>query len=450
MNGHAPLNGASGGGGTKRSRTNSLLLLFYPGLGVKRWLLIGAAGIGAMSVGTAYLLRKLFLLGFPEFLPGYMEGVFLMAMGMLAIGLGIYGLYRSLRPLLFASATFDTLANTIYVRRYRGKGPRIVAIGGGTGLSVLLRGLKHYTDNLTAIVTVGDDGGSSGRLRQELGVLPPGDFRNCLVAMSDAEPLVTELFQYRFDQGNGLKGHSFGNLFLVAMANITRSFERALYESSRVLAVHGQILPATTANLSLYARLSNGSVVHGESNITAQGGQVEQLFVNPPDAQAYLPAVEAIEQAQLIIIGPGSLYTSILPNLLVSGISEAIKRSRATKVYVCNVATQKGETEGYSVADHVEALQRHTFTTIVDYVIANDTPRDLGPQFQGRPVAYDGRPLHHAKLLLEDVMDLTHPVRHDSARLARAIMNVYHKKRNGKSKATPKVVAQRAGAGWSV
>jgi uncharacterized cofD-like protein len=307
-----------------------------------------------------------------------------------------------------------------------------VAIGGGTGLSVLLRGLKAYTDNLSAIVTVTDDGGSSGRLRRELGVLPPGDFRNCLVAMSDAESLVGELFQYRFDQGDGLEGHSFGNLFIVAMTNVTGSFERALQESSRVLAVHGQILPATVANLSLSARLVDGTSVHGESSITERGGIIDRVLIEPRNAVAHPGAVEAIEQAQLIVVGPGSLYTSILPNLLVSGIAGAIGGSTAPKIYVCNVATQKGETESYTVAEHVEALQRHTTPTIVDYVVVNDSPRELGPPFLGEPVLHDRRQLSHVQVIEADLVDSSHPVRHDSAKLAQALMDVYH----GRRKAT--------------
>ena len=300
----------SGEATPRRSGGSGLLKLFYLGMGVKRWLLVGAFGIAVCSIGFAYLLRKLFELRFPNFLPSYYEGILLMAVGVLTILLAIYGLYRSVGPLLLSTPNINSMADTIYARRSRGRGPRVVAIGGGTGLSVLLRGLKAHTDNLSAIVTVGDDGGSSGRLRRELGVLPPGDFRNCLVAMSDAESLVTELFQYRFNEGNGLEGHSFGNLFIAAMTNVTGSFERALYESSRVLAVHGQILPTTTANLSLSARMTDGSLVHGESLIGGREGTIERIVIEPEDAQAYPPALKAIGEAQIIVIGPGSLYTS--------------------------------------------------------------------------------------------------------------------------------------------
>ena len=336
-------NGATRGAQARRgSGLGVLRKLFYFGLGVKRWLLVAVIGISISLIGLAFVIKNLFSLRLPELLPWYLEGVVIAGVGGVVMLLSIYGLYRSVGPLLFPSASIDTLADTIYTRRSRGRGPRIVAIGGGTGLSVLLRGVKAYTDNLTAIVTVADDGGSSGRLRRELGVLPPGDFRNCLVAMSDSEPLVRDLFQYRFKQGDGLEGHSFGNLFIAAMTSVTGSFEQALLESSQVLAVHGQILPATLANVRLSARLTDGAVVHGESSITERGGSIDQIFIDPQDADAYPKAVDAIKQAQLVLIGPGSLYTSILPNLLVSEIGDAISESAAAKVYVCNVATQKG------------------------------------------------------------------------------------------------------------
>lgn len=417
-----------GSNGTRRSGWTALRQLFYLGLGIKRWLLLAAFGVAVCSIGLAIVLKNLLALNLPDLLPWYLEGVLLAAVGVGVMLVGFYGLYRSVGPLLFASPRTNTL-DAIYTRRSRKRGPRIVAIGGGTGLFVLLRGLKSYTDNLTAIVTVADDGGSSGRLRRELGVLPPGDFRNCLVAMSDDESLVGELFQYRFDHGDGLEGHSFGNLFIAAMTEVTGSFERALYESSRVLAVHGQILPATLANLRLSARLTDGSTVEGESAITERGGAIDQIVIAPAEAEAYPPAVEAIEQAQLIVIGPGSLYTSILPNLLVSGITNAIDESDTAKLYVCNVATQKGETGGYTVTDHVEALQRHTSLSIVDYVVANDIPRELGSAFLGQPVTLDDQRLGRVRVVTDDLGDPDHPVRHDSAKLAQTIIEVYHGKR---------------------
>lgn len=412
-----------------------LLKLLHPGVGLKRWLFLGSVGIAVCSVGIAVLLRQTMEMGLPNWLPIYVQALILVVVGVFVVAMAWYGMFKTLGPALVQSPThsIDSLATSIYTRRSLGKGPRIVAIGGGTGQGVLLRGLKQYTDNLTAIVTVGDDGGSSGRLRDELGVLPPGDFRNCLVALSSAEPLVTELFQYRFDEGDGLKGHSFGNLFIVAMTNVTQSFEKALHESSRVLAVHGQIVPATTANLHLSARLKNGESVYGESNITARGEQIDRLFIDPENAEASPLAIEAIEQAQIIVIGPGSLYTSILPNLLVNGISEAIHQSDATKIYVANVATEKGETEGYSIADHLDALQAHTSIYLVDHVVGNDLPIEPGPNFFGTPVIHDGRSLGRVKPELCDLTDVTFPVRHDSDKLAHAILGVYHRVRKTRS-----------------
>ena len=421
-----PVSAGVGTASWSPSPRHAVLKLLYPGLGVKRWLLLGATGISLCSIGLAFLMRKLFSLGFPDFLPLYLEGVFMLVLGVAVLALAVYGLYRSVGPLVLASKTIDGLADAIYTRRSREKGPRVVVIGGGTGLSRLLRGMKAHSDNLTAVVSVGDNGGSSGRLREELGVPPPGDFRNCLVALSDSEPLVRELFQYRFDRGNGLRGHSFGNLFIVAMTDITQNFEEALSHSSKVLAVRGDIIPATAASLTLSAELKDGAVVHGESQIGESGGAVERLMIEPADARASLSAVDAIRDSDVVVLGPGSLYTSVLPNLLVGGITEALKKSESLKIYVCNVATQKGETDGYRVEDHLEAIQAHTFDNIVDYVIANSRPIDFGDRFLGETVVSDGRPVRHAKIVFRDVIDTAHPVGHDSANLARSIIELYN------------------------
>ena len=423
MNGVFRRNGSihSANGHRRGAAWLDILRLAIPGIGLKRWMLLGALGMLMCLLGLAYVFVELITLRPPDMLPMYLEGILLLCGG------GLVGLYRSVGPLILDSPAINSIASTIYTRRSLARGPRIVAIGGGTGLSVLLRGLRAYTDNLTAIVTVGDDGGSSGRLREELGVLPPGDFRNCLVAMSDAESLVAELFQYRFNQGDCLKGHSFGNLFIAAMTGVTASFDEALLESSRVLAVHGRIVPATMANLRLSVKLKGGEVIRGESNVAEAQGGIERLMIDPPSAAAHSTAVEALREAQLIVIGPGSLYTSILPNLMVKGISEAIRTSSATKIYISNIATQRGETEGYSVSDHHSALTKHTFPDIVDNLIANDNPRELGPNFFGVPVRYNGEPLNGARIHLRDLTDASHPVRHNSEKLARSIMEVYHK-----------------------
>ena len=342
-----------------------------------------------------------------------------------AILFALHGLYRTLASLTMPSQSITSVADTLYDRWSRGRGPKIVAIGGGTGLSVLLDGLRRYTENLTAIVTVADDGGSSGRLRRDMDLLPPGDFRNCLVAMSDSDSLLAELFQYRFSEGNGLKGHSFGNLFIAAMSDITGNFDDALLESSRVLAVRGRVVPSTTVGLELSARFEDGSVVRGESNIAKHAGGIERLMVAPETAQAHPRAIEAIRQADLVVIGPGSLYTSVLPNLMIRGMSEAVTSSDAVVVYLCNVATEVGETTGYTVADHLAALQRHTRVDIVDYVMANNKPVEFGTRFDGEPVVHDGKPLSHAEIYLADLVDESRPIRHHSAKLADAVMAVH-------------------------
>jgi uncharacterized cofD-like protein len=318
--------------------------------------------------------------------------------------------------------------------RQLNQGSKIVAIGGGTGLSTLLRGLKNYSANITAIVTVADDGGSSGRLRRELGVLPPGDFRNCIAALADSESLTTQLFQYRFTEG-GLAGHSFGNLYIAAMAAVTGSFERALAESSRVLAVQGRILPSTLQNVTLMGDLCDeawgaSSPVAGESQITAQGGAIERVYLEPNDAPAYPEALRAILEAELVLLGPGSLYTSIMPNLLVPEITQAIRASRALKIYICNVAMQAGETDAYTTADHLAAIDRHVQPGLVDVVLANERLNldfSHAPAGVGQPVPLEK--IHGARLVTADVVNETRPWRHDSRKLAQTVIDVYNRER---------------------
>ncbi len=321
------------------------------------------------------------------------------------------------------------------------RAPKIVAIGGGTGLSTLLRGLKAYTPYLTAIVTVADDGGSSGRLRRELGVLPPGDIRNCIAALADDEALITQLFQYRFGHGDGLDGHSFGNLFISAMAAVTGSFERAILESGRVLAVKGRILPSTLEDVTLVADLREptsadvpltGLVrVHGESAIPRAGrrgrnvrGQtvIERVFLRPERVRAYPEAVRAILDADLIIVGPGSLYTSVLPNLLVRDVRRAVEVASALKLYVCNVATQPGETDGFDVGQHVDALQRHVGSGIFSCVLANSntTAGKDAPDLEMVALRYPGDCAY--QVIAADLVDPAAPWRHQPSRLADGIM----------------------------
>jgi uncharacterized cofD-like protein len=310
------------------------------------------------------------------------------------------------------------------------RAPKVVAIGGGTGLSTLLRGMKVHTPYITAIVTVADDGGSSGRLRRELGVLPPGDFRNCIAALADDEALITQLFQYRFGQGTGLDGHSFGNLFITALAAVTGSFERAVVEAGRVLAIRGRILPSTLDNVTLVADLRRAAPsgllrVQGESSIPKAGQPIDRVFLRPDNARAYPGAVRAILDADLIIAGPGSLFTSILPNLLVEGIRQAVAASTAPKLYVCNVATQAGETDGFDVGAHVSALQRHLGRGIFPYVLADDGSVCFSLNRTLELVA----PTYPAdagyRVLAAALCDRAVPWRHDAVRLADEILHFY-------------------------
>ena len=345
---------------------------FYPGMHIKRWLALMIIGVAIMTFGLAYIMREAYISGFPfpgfvsyltlQFIPRYIRGVTLMVS---AGGLIIYAFWRLNHSIVSAVMPSrngnKSIVNMIYNQRALRRGPKIVAIGGGTGLATLLRGLKSYTTNLTAIVTVADDGGSSGRLRRELGTLPPGDVRNCIAALADAEPLMTSLFQYRFSDGSGLAGHSFGNLFIVAMSGVVGNFEDAIRQTSRVLAVRGQIIPSTLANVTLCAKTEDAQTIKGESSIsdTKAKGRIKEVFLQPEDSPAHPEAVRAILDADMIILGPGSLYTSVLPNLLVKGIRRAFAASPAVKAYICNVATQPGETDGFSLAQHVDAGRAH-------------------------------------------------------------------------------------------
>ncbi|MCL2497562.1 MAG: YvcK family protein [Symbiobacteriaceae bacterium] len=316
-------------------------------------------------------------------------------------------------------------------------GPRIVVIGGGTGLAMLLRGLKNYSSNLTAIVTVGDDGGSSGRLRQDLGVLPPGDIRNCLVALSDAESLLTQLFDYRFPQGEGLAGHNFGNLFLAALTEVMAGdFLQAVQACSRVLAVRGQVLPATLQQVTLVAEYDDGTVLRGESLIGRTPRRIHRLRLDPPAPEALPEARQAIAEADAIILGPGSLYTSIIPNLQMQGMVQEIQRSPATAIYVCNIMTQPGETTEHSAADHLQALLEHSQPRLVEYMLVNEgevskESRELYAVEGGAPVVVDRERLTDfgIHLVTANLIAPGTVVRHDSVALAQALLDIIARER---------------------
>ncbi|HVP05790.1 MAG TPA: gluconeogenesis factor YvcK family protein, partial [Dehalococcoidia bacterium] len=357
-------------------------------------------------------------------------GFMLGALGLILFS--IWKLNQSLISVLVPNRdTTESLVNTIYTQRFLKRGPKIVAIGGGTGLATLLRGLKEYTGNLTAIVTVADDGGSSGVLRRELGVLPPGDVRNCIAALADAEPLVTRLFQYRFSDGSGLAGHSFGNLFIVAMSGVVGNFEDAIRQTSRVLAVRGQIIPSTLANVTLCAKTEDDRTITGESLIGMANGQsddrIREVYLVPHNPPAHPEAVRAILEADLVILGPGSLYTSVLPNLLVDGIKRSIMATSAPKVYICNVATQHGETDGFDVADHLRTIEDHIGKGIIGYVLANDNlPASIPKAPHSQAVRLDAKVNNGIRLVTADVISAENRYHHDSTRLAQAVMRIYY------------------------
>ena len=332
----------------------------------------------------------------------------------------------------------ETMLEAFYRRKKLNKGPKIVAIGGGTGLSMLLKGIKNITNNITAVVTVGDDGGSSGRLREELGILPPGDIRNCIAALADDEDLVTKLFQYRFKTGEGLKGHSFGNLFLTALCSITGDMVRAVKESSNVLSIRGRVLPSTLDNMKLAAEMEDGRIIHGESAIPEAGGKIKRLFTEPAECKALPEVIEAIKNADLIIMGPGSLYTSVIPNLLIKEIAESVAEAKAKKIYVCNIMTQKGETDNYSVASHVNALIAHAGSSeILDAVLVNNVlPKELSPtyaKYGSYPVVLDMENITPIGVkvvtgnLLEEEERKNGLIRHSFGRVSRAIYYWYKK-----------------------
>ncbi|MCX5704764.1 MAG: YvcK family protein [Candidatus Omnitrophica bacterium] len=336
----------------------------YPGIGVKRWVGLSAFGIFLLVFGARYLRSE-------EFWVIQILDTVIVISGIIILILGIKMLMRSFIAAYVPSSKDSELVDILYQRKQLGRGPKIVTIGGGTGLAVLLSGLKEHTSNITAVVTVADDGGSSGRLRQEFDILPPGDIRNCLVALADAPALMRDLFQFRFDTNSELSGHSFGNLFITVMTRLTGDFEKAIKETSKVLALRGQVIPSTLNNVVLVAEHKDGTTTVGEDKIPRSRRPIKRVSLDPAEPQATPDAIKAIEEAQIIVLGPGSLYTSIIPNLLIKEIAQAVANSGAIKVYVCNVMTQPGETDGLSVSDQIKELVGHSQSRILDYCIIN-------------------------------------------------------------------------------
>jgi uncharacterized cofD-like protein len=410
---------------------------FMPGLGVKRWLAVAVFGAVLFVNGASrWLTDEGAHVGVNElvdwmvgdfFPPADLSYVFLL-LGFVLVALGIW---RWLNSIVSAVRPYGTerMIDALLETRLK-RGYKIVTIGGGTGLATMLRGLKKHTSNLTAVVTVSDDGGSSGRLQKELGVLPPGDIRNCLVALADDEALVTDLFRYRFTEGDGLTGHSFGNLFLAALTGITGNFDDAIKVSSRVLNIKGRVLPATLAVAQLCARLSDGTLVEGESNISKSSAPIDHVFLDPPQAEPLDEVIAAIRDADAIVLGPGSLYTSIMPNLLVQRVAHEIEAANAVKIYVCNVMTQPGETVDYTASKHVEALLANAKARVCDIVIVNDElPRkllDVYAEERQLPVVIDKVRLDrlHVQTVRAAVISETDTVRHDPEKLASVVIGV--------------------------
>jgi uncharacterized cofD-like protein len=424
---------------------NRLFKWLSPGLFIKRWLLLSAGGFLLAVIGTAIwskltpIYRLLsFTSRFLEFLtqvvPSYISGPIVLIAGIFLIYWGQSRTVGSITDVLGVDKD-KGLVDMLLDRRRLNRGPKIVVVGGGTGLSTLLRGLKEYSSNITAIVTVADDGGSSGRLRREIGVLPPGDIRNCLAALADEEELLTELFQYRFEAGDGLAGHSFGNLFLTVMSEITGDLEQAATASSKVLAISGKVLPSTLSDVSLWAEMEDGRLIEGESNIPVAKGKIKSIGCIPADPPALPAAITAIDEAEYIIIGPGSLYTSIIPNLLVPQIRDAIANANVPRIYVCNIMTQPGETEGYSVADHIREIDRISKRKLFDAVLVHrKPPSSLSLQRyaleNSRPVTLDRQEVAelNRRIVMANVMDedlTTGHVRHSSSQLARVLLRWY-------------------------
>ncbi len=433
------------------NRIIRILSWLLPGLVIKRWMITSAVGLLTSLLGIAIWtnLRPLYwsievffsiMNVVTKILPISVLGPLIFVFGLLLIGIGQNRSINSIQKALVPEKnTF--LVDALRVKSKLKRGPNIVAIGGGTGLSTLLKGLKTYSSNITAIVTVSDDGGSSGVLRKQLGVQPPGDIRNCLAALSNEEPILTRLFQYRFSGGSGLEGHSFGNLFLSALTTITGSLEKAVQASSKVLAVQGQVLPATNTDVMLWAELENGEKIFGESKISQSKNLISRIGYIPENPPALPSALESIKEADLIVLGPGSLYTSLLPNLLVPEIVDALLESNAPKIYISNLMTQPGETDGLDVYQHIKAIEKQLSNFGVKTRIFNAILSQI--QFEKSPLVdyYQSRGAVPVVCNKEELISkgyyvlqaplysrrITPTLRHDPRRLARAVMFINKK-----------------------
>ncbi|MFH0855384.1 MAG: YvcK family protein [Candidatus Omnitrophota bacterium] len=404
---------------------HSMLKWFYPGIGLKRWIALSVFGVLLLIFAASHLRAE-------EFLGIQVLDSIILFSGIVILILGIKRLMRSFVAAFVPSSKGAELFDIIYQNRQLSRGPKVVVIGGGTGLSVLLTGLKQFTTNLSAIVTVADDGGSSGRIREEFGMLPPGDIRNCLVALADAPALMRELFQFRFDTNSALSGHSFGNLFITVMTQLTGDFEKAIKETSRVLALRGQVIPSTLNKVVLVAEHKDGTTTVGENKIPKTHRSINKVYLNPAQSLATPDAIKAIKEAQVIVLGPGSLYTSIIPNLLIQEITEAVSSSQALKVYVCNAMTQPGETDGFVASEHIKVLVGHSHPRIIDYCIVNtgEIPQSVLKRYsqQGSYLVVNDRKKieEMGYRVIEDEFGITEEgvIRHDPEKLAKIVLGL--------------------------
>ncbi|MDP8260418.1 MAG: YvcK family protein [Candidatus Gygaella obscura] len=410
--------------------TRRLKILFFfrwlqPGLRIKRWVALSLWGVFLILVGSNRLgIEKLVFLKALEY--------FVIVLGVGFLFVGVIELILSILSLFFPTKN-KSVRKVVKIRLLE-KGPKIVAIGGGTGLAVLLQGIKEYTSNIKAVVTVADDGGSSGRLREQFDILPPGDIRNCLVALADTEQLMRDLFQFRFKGDSELSGHSFGNLFITAMTQLTGDFEKAIKESSKVLAIRGQVVPSTLYKVNLGAEYNDGSVVIGEADIPKKKLPIKRVFLKSQQDRplvATAEVIKSINEADAIILGPGSLYTSIIPNLLITDIADAIAASNAKKFYICNAMTQVGETTQFSASDHISTLIAHSNRHILDYCVVNNKviPEELLDRYKNegsQPVVIDREKVRTMgyRLLEQDLIAVDGYVRHDFRKLARLLVKL--------------------------
>lgn len=398
----------------------------YPGMRIKRWVMLCVLGILLCSMGFVLVIIE----------TKKTSGSLVLLLGTGFVAVSIRKIIKSVVTVLLPQREGE-LVNIIYQKRHLERGPRIVVIGGGSGLAVLLHGLKELTSNITAVVTVADDGGSSGRLRSQFNIPPPGDIRNCLVALADAEPLMSDLFQFRFTESGELEGHSFGNLFILAMVKVTGDFEKAIRESSKILAIRGRVVPSTLKKVSLVALHRDGTRTEGESNIAKVKSPVHRLFLKPENCGATEDALRAIEQADAIVVGPGSLYTSLLPNLLIEDMAAAMARSSAPKIYICNAMTQPHETDTFTAFDHVNALVEHSRPEALSHVIVNRAPIPADAlrryaEEEAFPVTNDAQRIRDLgySVIEDNIIQCSDMVRHNPRRVTKIIGEIVqqHKK----------------------